>query len=235
MVSSNVSDIMNSRFVANGNTDLRLGAAIYIIDSTVTVRNNTFQNNIAIDGGAVYFGCTNNKNCDLNLINDTFLENTALKKGGAIYYDYVRPTMSGIVFQYNVAQYGKNIASYPVKIRMYDNVDDSMSIRTVGSGITYEQTLRFGLYDYDNQIMVLDSSNQIIISPVNTQTSSIGGINNGLLYQGVATFDSISFIATPGSPSVAYTATSRAINSNIIQDVFGSAISESLIDVNFRF
>ena len=47
---------MNSRFVANGNTDLRLGAAIYIIDSTVTVRNNTFQNNIAIDGGAVYFG-----------------------------------------------------------------------------------------------------------------------------------------------------------------------------------
>ena len=168
-------------------------------------------------------------------MNSTFIGNTAIRQGGALNYNYVRPSLSSNSYQNNSALYGPNIASYPVKIKLVNSTQDEILLDNVGSGITYPQTLHLGLYDYDDQIMVLDSSNQIIISPVDLQSSDVSGINLGLLDQGSTSLDSIAFISSPGSVNVQFKATSKAIDDDKIQNVFSNSASNNTINVNFRF
>ena len=168
-------------------------------------------------------------------MNSAFINNTAIRQGGAINYNYVRPSLSGNFYEDNVALYGPNIASYPVRIKLVNSTEDEMLLDNVGSGITYSHTLNLGLYDYDDQIMILDSSDQISISPVDLQSSDISGINVGLLNQGSTSFDNVAFISHPGSVNVQFKATSKAIDDDKIQNVFGNTVSNNTINVNFRF
>ena len=225
----------NSNFTKNGNSSQRLGGAIYIKQSVLTIQNSSFSNNTAIDGGAIYFGCTSITNCNLTLTDLAFTNNNAIRQGGAIYYDYARPRIERIEHLNNSAEYGPEIASYPVKIKLVNSTEDDVYLRNVGSGILYNQILNFGLYDFDGQIMVLDNSNQIFISAIDTQVSSISGTNVGLLKYGVANFDSLIFVSTPGSTNILYRATSKIIDTGKIQNVFGQSISDNNIFVNFRY
>ena len=168
-------------------------------------------------------------------MNSTFIRNTATRQGGALHYDYVRPSLRNNLYQNNSALYGPNIASYPVKIKLVNSTQDEVYLSNVGSGITYPQTLHLGLYDYDDQIMVLDSTDQISISPVDQQSSDVSGINVGLLNQGSTSFDSIAFISSPGSVNVQFKATSKVIDEDKIQNVFSDTISNNTIYANFRF
>ena len=235
LLNCNIENIQKSNFTNNGNSNQRLGGALYIKDSTAVIQNSTFANNTADDGGAIYFGCSFIQNWNLTLTNLTFIHNNAVKQGGAIYYDNVRPIFTRVVYIDNSAQYGSDIASYPVKIKLVNSSHDDISLFDVGSGIVYNETLSFGLYDFDNQVMVLDNSNQIVISVIDTQTSSVSGTNAGLLRQGIASFQNLIFISTPGSTGILYRATSKAIDVDKIQNVFGQQISENNINVDFRF
>ena len=183
----------------------------------------------------MYFGCTSVSNCNLTLTNLTFTSNKAMSQGGALYYDYVRPSLDKVEYVTNLAPYGSNIASYPVKVKLVNSSEDDVRISNVGSGITYQQTLTFGLYDFDEQIMVLDNSDQLTISAIDTQVSSISGTNVGLLNHGVTSFDTLQFISTPGSTNVHYQITSKTIDSDKIENVFGQSISDNNIFVDFRF
>ena len=91
------------------------------------------------------------------------------------------------------------------------------------------------MYDYDDQILVIENINQIIISAIDTQTSSVSGFNAQKLNQGIAEFDNIAFVATPGSTSILYQASSKAIDDDKIQQVFGQSISDNTININFRY
>ena len=235
MLNSNVLSMSNSNFTNNGNSSQRLGGAIYVKQSVLTIQNSSFTNNTAIDGGAMYFGCTSITNCNLTLTDLVFTNNNAIRQGGAIYYDYVRPRIEEVEYTNNSAEYGLNIASYPVKIRQINSTEIDVYLRNVGSGIVYDTILYFGLYDYDGQIMVLDNSDQIVISAIDTQAISISGTNVGLLSQGVASFDNLIFVSTPGSTDISYRATSKAIDTDKIENVFGQTINDNNIYVNFRF
>ena len=171
----------------------------------------------------------------MTILNSTFIRNTATRQGGALHYDYVRPSLRNNLYQNNSALYGPNIASYPVRIKLVNSTEDEMLLDNVGSGIPYPHTLNLGLYDYDDQIMILDSSDQISISPVDLQSSDISGINVGLLSQGSTSFDNVAFISSPGLVNVQFKATSKAIDDDKIQNVFGNTVSNNTINVNFRF
>ena len=147
----------------------------------------------------------------------------------------MRPSLSSNFFEDNSALYGPNLASYPVKIKQVNSTQDEVYLNNVGSGITYSQILNLGLYDYDDQIMILDSSDQISISPVDLQSSDISGVKLGLLNQGSTSFDSVAFISSPGSVNVQFKTTSKAIDDDKIQNVFQNTISNNTIFVNFRF
>ena len=171
----------------------------------------------------------------MTIIDSTFIANRAIRQGGALNYNYVRPSFRNNLYQNNSALYGVNIASYPVKIKLVNSTQDEVHLNNVGSGITYPQTLNLGLYDYDDQIMVLDSTEQISISPVDQQTSDASGVNVGLLNQGSTSFGSIAFISSPGSVNVEFRATSKAIDDDKIHNVFTNSVSNNTINVNFRF
>ena len=178
--SSTISEMKNSTFAKNGNGNIPLGGAMQISDSSITMKNSTFTENTAISGGAIYFTCSSMALWALNINDTKFESNVALIKGGAIYYDYGRPEfVSSIIFNNNSAKYGPDIASYAVKITFENDTSNDMKINNFGSGIVYEEVLKFAVRDYDNQIMVLDDENQIIISSGNPSISQISGFNSG--------------------------------------------------------
>ena len=233
--SSIVKSISNSSFTNNGNIAQYKGGAIYIFNSQVSISNSTFTNNTAIAGGAIYFDCSSMDNWVLNLSKCTFDSNAAVEKGGAIYYSYNRPNLSGIVYLNNIAQYGKDIASYAVKIRVKESGTDIIEFNDVGSGVVYDHTIYLALVDYDNQVMNLNNVSQIIINPVNRTLSTILGTNAALLKSGIGTFDNIIAVAAPGMTNVQYRATSKAIDNTKITDVFGAPLSNNSIAMNFRY
>ena len=227
--------IRDNQLTQNGDTSLLYGGAMLIDNSDVTIFNTTFTNNTAIHGAAMAFRCTSMALCSLNTTENRFVENTAEKEGGAIYYDYNRPEISSNIFVDNQAQYGSDIASYPVKIVNNGSRTDSMSISNIGSGIQYDDTITLALLDYDNQTMVLNDQDSITINPSDFSQSSIFGTNYGLLTDGVTSFSGLTFTNQPGAMNVPFVASSKAIDTDKINNVFGSQISDNIIDISFRW
>ena len=114
------------------------------------------------------------------MTDNIFQHNTASEKGGAIFYDYVRPTFgNNITYHNNTAQYGNDRASYAVKITFADDSTAPLKIDEFGSGIAYPETLKFAVRDYDDQVMNLNSQDQILMSPTDPNTTQVRGYNAG--------------------------------------------------------
>jgi predicted outer membrane repeat protein len=222
----------NISFNGNGNTSTSEGGAIRMFNSYLMIANSSFINNTAKSGGAIYFDCSSMMICGLSITDTTFDSNAASVKGGAIYYGFGRPQLKNVTNSNNSAPYGPNLASYAVKIKMLGN--DEMVISNIGSNIKLEETIHLALLDYDDQVMVLNSVNQIIITPVDRSIASVRGVNSVLLHNGVATFDNLVAITKYGSKNVKFQASSKGIDSTKIKKVYGAEISENIVTFNFR-
>ena len=224
----------NSTLNNNGNKTQRQGGAIEIINSQLSVINSTFINNTAMSGGAISFEWTNLSNWDLQINNSIFSLNTAVLQGGAIYYSYKRPIFSQITYDNNKAQYGNDIASYAVKIRFAKVDSDKMKLTNMASGIKFKNDINFELVDADNQVMVLNSINQIALTPVSNSTK-IAGINVALLKNGIATLSGLTVITKPGSANVMISTNCLAIDDSKIRQIYGQKLSSNLISIDFRY
>lgn len=162
------------------------------------------------------------------------MNNSAVDQGGAIYYDSFRPDFLNDTFSSNYAVYGPNIASYPVKIIVQNSSSDDITLSNVGSNIVYPEEVVLALVDYDRQEISNQNTTQIKITPV-TSSAGLSGVDYAKVSQGVGVFDNLIFESEPGSTNVAYRASSKAINQNKINNVFGGQLSENLVNVNFRF
>ena len=231
---SSIDLISSSNFTNNGNINLIKGGAISIEDSNVSIVNSTFVSNTALIGGAISFECTGASLWNLFLSNSAFNSNIAVSQGGAIFYDYYRPTISSVTFTNNSAEYGPNFASFAFKIKFSDSNTDEMIINNLSSGNEYNRTLRLSLVDFDNQTMILNNADQISINPINTTSASIKGINTALLRNGVASFNNFIAIAEPGSFNIQFQVSSKSINYNKIKKVY-SISSSNIIYANFRY
>ncbi|MCL4255876.1 MAG: hypothetical protein KJ043_19115, partial [Anaerolineae bacterium] len=77
------------------------GSSIYAEESTLTITNSTFANNLSSDGGAIYaFDST------LFITNSTFTGNSALSSGGAIYRTGNSATITNSTFTNNTSVFG---------------------------------------------------------------------------------------------------------------------------------
>ena len=171
----------------------------------------------------------------MNASQNKFESNIATKEGGAIYYDYNRPNLVDNMFYNNQAQYGPEIGSYPVKIVISGSNNTNVSISNIGSGIEYEGSIDMALLDYDNQTMVLNSQDSITINPFNFTDSSIFGTNFGQLANGTTTFSGLTFVNQPGAMNVPFVASSKAIDTDKINKVFGNQFNDTIIDISFRW
>jgi hypothetical protein len=201
----------------------------------LTATNSSFTGNSADVGGAIALICSDLTICSLSLESIKFVNNSALVKGGGLYYDYKRPTFTEITFTNNSASYGNEIASYPVRIKEISSDSNKIFLDHVGPSIKLKAPLILRLVDYDDQTMVLDSSSQILIQPANRSISSLSGFNSESLHQGVAVFENITFLAKPGSQNTTFFALSKAIDVNKIKKAFKDVHWENEIIVNFRF
>ena len=149
-----------------------------------------------------------------------------------IYFNIFNP--KNTTFANNTASYGSDFASYAVSIIMNGNISTQMIIDNMVSGAQYDQDVKLSVIDFDNQTMLLNNFNQIIINPVNKTAASMRGTNSGLLRNGVATFSNLIVNTKPGSTNMQFQATTNAIDSAKVKEVYGS-ISSNLISANFRF
>ena len=165
-----------------------------------------------------------------------FSLNNATDKGGAIDYNYLSPVSLNVTFLNNSAEYGPNFSSYAKRIgQVGSHESDNITIDDVGSGIALESPLKLALFDNDDQIMSRNEGSQIIILPKDPSVSKISKINSALVREGIAIFDDLAAIAEPGSQSVEYVASSKAIYKEKISEVFNIDISDKTITMNFRY
>lgn len=60
------------------------------------------------------------------MVNNSFVNNSALE-GGAIIYTKAKPHLLSNIFQNNKANYGDNIASFPVRIRILNKQNETIT------------------------------------------------------------------------------------------------------------
>ncbi|CAI2369157.1 unnamed protein product [Moneuplotes crassus] len=225
----------NCSFSNNEETGASKGGAIKIYNSKISIEDTIFRNNSAYSGGAIAFECTSMANCELNIENSKFLENSARVSGGAIYYNYNYPKIKTTEFSNNSANYGPNFASYPAKIGLADSSQgNDIILDNIGSGITIDQTLTLAIYDIDNQIMNLDNSSQIVILSRNASEANTKGFNILSVDQGIAQFDNFAAVIRDNKRSSNFALSSKSINTDKVQEVLGSLFSQKDLQINFR-
>ena len=125
------------------------------------------------------------------LNNTNFTNNSAVLKGGGIYYNMVRPDFNNCIFSNNTASYGPDIASYAVKIVEKETNKNTVYLNNIASGIEYEKDINLKLIDYDGQIINQESKNMIRI--LNKNGSEVEGIFPVRFINGEAKLDSLRF------------------------------------------
>ena len=139
--------------------------------------------------------------------------------------------MTNLAFDSNIAPYGKNVASYPIKIVKASSSNTFIIYESVPSGIKIGSILQLILIDYDNQT-VPDSSNLIKINHL-TQGASVSGFNSAKVNNGLAKFENLVFISAPGANHIMFKAASNAID--ITKNQAQNLSTYTSIDVSFRF
>ena len=137
------------------------------------------------DAGALYLDCQDSSTspCFYDIKNTKFVNNSAKINGGAIRYTYYSPnTTVNNTFSQNSAQYGGNLASYPVQMR-FANVTPSRILNqnevrklNLTNAIVYElenalvsgslmtQNITLEILDEQDRTMITDNSSVAIMS-----------------------------------------------------------------------
>ena len=228
---SAISNLLNSTFAQLGSSNILYGGAIDVTDSILNITNWNFGQNQAKSGAAISIRWLSNKNWDNQYSNTSFNNNKAELQGGVIYYNFKRPKLTSCIFYGNSAPYGPIIASYPIKIVEQSTLATSIIYDNMPSGIKMDSPFVFALQDYDGQT-IPDSIYQVKINAVSSNAST-AGYNSAKATSGVATFNNLIFVSSPGAQHVTFKATSNAID--VTKNTALNMSTFSTIDVSFRF
>ncbi|CAI2364411.1 unnamed protein product [Moneuplotes crassus] len=225
---TNISLLSDSEFVDNYSKGP--GGAILMTDSKLKIKNTTFHNNSADEGGAIMFGCTQNDICELDIKQSLFRENSATTKGGAISYNYNPPTIGDTIFGNNSATYGENYASYPARIGYVNStVDEEIIIEDIGPGLPITIDLKLALIDIDGQVISNDNTSQILILPKDFSNSAISGTNVAQVENGIAQFNNITFEVDRKYKTFNFSISSTSINSDKITKISNKLEQKDLL------
>ena len=230
---SNWNMLQNSNFNNLGSTSITDGGAIFVTDSNVTSILNEFSLNVAVRGGALSFLWGLNRFCAWIVNHTIFTDNTATEVGGAGYYNLYVPITDNNTYINNTAPYGGLVGGYASKIKIKDKPNDPITFINVGSGVVYETSVTFAIYDFFNQIMNQDSVSQIVIT-ANTSDGNVLGTNSVRVTNGEATFDNLIFYSHPGDQDIKFNIESPALDKEKLSTVIEDYTPENII-VNFRF
>jgi len=107
------SSVFNSNYPILSDDDLNnrenLGGALYSLAETTVIKFSSFLNNLNYNGGALYInGNSNRAVTNLLQYQNEWINNTAIKDGGAIFFDYdfiiLNANLTLDLYQHNWAQ-----------------------------------------------------------------------------------------------------------------------------------
>ena len=236
--SSSIDKVQNSIFtnnwISNNQTfALDKGGGIYFTNSNFSIDSSTFYNNYAKYGGAIYISWDLQERCLTSISNWNFSNNLASISGGGIMYNLYRPVLTKLSFNNNSALYGPNIASYAIKLKIDNQINSSIMINNVVSG-KIGQAFKFSILDFDDQVMILDSSSKITVRS-NTNNSQTTGKIIGVVKEGVIEMSEIIFISAPGSANITFSIIPSSIDMKIAHAVYGADYNLPIIIANFRY
>jgi len=186
-----------------GDSSKLFGGALRLARTNSTILNTSFIDNKAEAGAGISIEWSFSSQWSNSFRNNTFKNNQATLKGGGIYYNLNRPSISHWSFENNSAQYGHDIASYPVKIVKSETSTNKIVLDEVVSGLEYETILEFRLVDYDEQLLILEDSSTVKITS-NSLGASVKGTDFAKLNNGTSTFDNLIFKSEAGAQNVSF-------------------------------
>lgn len=250
--------IANSYFYHNYALDL--AGAIYIYDQNSSIINNSFSNNVAARGGAIYI-----ENLLTNTLvrNNKFMTNIAKIEGGAIKWSENKPIIEeDNVFINNSAIYGKDIASYPIRmiVEFYNKTNsdkDVSATKFTNNNLVLENIVTGVEIPYDLTIKIVDSYNKIVNldggfveimfhEDLNNSNQTkneliIKGENPQMIYKGASTIQNLKMNYPPNSNiTVKIQSTdilkyqSSLINETLPYELNANGKYFALVQINFR-
>ncbi|CAG9312607.1 unnamed protein product [Blepharisma stoltei] len=248
-----VQNISSCKF---SNNSAQNGGAINSIDVNLHVSLSGFEQNKAAskqenlnygNGGGIWISCPNIQTCKFKIHSNNFVENTAKYNGGAISWDNTLPEFINNSYKNNAAEYGENIASYPIKL-MQANKDGSLegyksriladftsnsSLTEIASGQNIKNKLLVALVDNMNNIIRTDNTSEAELKSTNL-TAQVSGKIKAIANKGIFNFSDFVISEEPGT-DIQIIVTSSAIDINKIKKSGETIFSKSLIfDVKIR-
>jgi len=188
--STNNHQISFSRF--SSNFAYSNGGAAYVQNCSVQINSSNFTDNSAIlMGGAIVFDGTQN----FALYDNRFFNNSA-NEGGAITYTDLEPFVDkSNIFQQNIAVYGADIGSYPVRFDILNQTDFPLFGRP-SSIDSILQNFSLLIVDAMNQTVTTLNNQYILLSLVdstNNKTIKLTGDINMEIVNGSVSFNNLFF------------------------------------------
>eukprot|EP00347_Sterkiella_histriomuscorum_P005203 403357498 len=154
-----------------------------------------------------------------------------MSKGGAIYYDLYRPLdFNSNYFNENLASYGKNIGSFPFKLKLLNEKQEFL--QNLSSGQQIQDTIQIAVIDQDQQIVV-DLPESLLSITSDDLSIQIAGETSVMSINGVFVFKNIKIIGKPQSNTTLNFKTS-SIDEDILFKVSGNKDSTLPVQVGFR-
>lgn len=152
-------------------------------DYEISITNSEFYNNSAFgsdsvwgSGGVIQFSCELNAECDLNVQDNTFMYNYAKENGGCIDWHDKMPNITNNIFLNNLAEYGPNIASFPIQLSNYlnESLIENLTLNNIAPGQKVENLVEFALIDHYGQIVTTDNTTLASLSTSNPESFVTG-------------------------------------------------------------
>jgi hypothetical protein len=182
------------------NTADEVGGALWANNVNVIINDTQFTNNSAgVEAGALHLECSDSDQCIFNLTRTEFSHNSAAVRGGAVNWVDVQPALLNCSFSNNSAEYGPELASYPIAlslVRPEARLFQSEELPVIASGQNIEEVIKVSLVDHYSQVVLTASGYDCsIIGNINVTAK---GQTRAISKDGVFAFQNFSIVAEPG-------------------------------------
>lgn len=179
-----------------------IGGAIYLIDSSVSIIDCMFMDNLASsfiidsEGGSIYIYISNVA-YKVNIQNSNFSNNIADVSGGAIQWLGIQPTLDQNIYSNNKAVYGPDFASYSCKLSYTS--ERFLQEATIAPGQEYNSSIVSYVLDHYDQIVTNDYKTSASLIVSDSDKFSISGSYSGTSSGGIINITGFIVYGKPGT------------------------------------
>jgi len=197
------------------NCSAQYGGALYVTKSSLSITTSNFTANNADYGGAVWINGTIDHST-LQIKDSIFSRNVARLEGGAVQHLSCSFLSKGLEFHNNSALYAPDTAmelSYIAYIHPQTHKPQINAIIEGASGQTLPNSVKLGLFDALDQLIVTDNSSQLILQVAGANQEIEGAV---IIYADMGIFETNNLLVIgPSQTIINVSATVASISSPV--------------------